>query len=196
MSKSKAKGTLAETAVARFLLEHGWPFCERRALRGTYDMGDITGTPGICWEVKYAGGAIKMSAWMAETEQETINSGADVGVLVIKPPGIGMTRVGKWLACFGTKHYDELALASPLDLKFGVPQTYNSTRVMEDLVRLGEESIGLVVARAWAPGMKDFPMTWYHVMYLEDAVTLLRSAGYGNPPEQERVHNGEEAQDL
>lgn len=181
MSKSKQKGTSAETAVARYLFSHGWPFVERRALAGANDLGDITGTPGLCWEVKYAGGNIKMSEWMGETEVETANAGAAVGILVIKPPGIGMTRVGKWLAVMSVKHNDELALASDLNIYFPPPITYTSANVLEELATSKQLLSGaLPVVQAIPPRMKDFPMTWYRVMYLEDAVTLLHSAGYGD----------------
>ncbi|NAE18288.1 hypothetical protein, partial [Enterococcus hirae] len=45
-------GTAAETATVRYLRTAGFPHAERRALRGTHDCGDITGTPGLAWEVK------------------------------------------------------------------------------------------------------------------------------------------------
>lgn len=181
MSKSKQKGTSAETAVARYLFEHGWPFVERRALAGAHDLGDITGTPGICWEVKYAGGNIKMSEWMAETEVETANAGAAVGVLVVKPPGVGMTRVGKWLAVMSAKQNDELMIAGDLGYAVSEPITYTSEKVLERLASIkGRAPHYIVVVQAIPPRMKDFPMTWYRVMYLEDAVTLLHSAGYGD----------------
>lgn len=50
MSKSKAKGTAAESAVVKYLREQGWPSAERRALNGASDRGDIAGVVGtvIC----------------------------------------------------------------------------------------------------------------------------------------------------
>ena len=45
-------GTAAESAVVKVLREHGFPHAERRALHGSIDLGDITGTPGLAWEVK------------------------------------------------------------------------------------------------------------------------------------------------
>jgi len=52
MSKAKAKGTSAETAVVKYLIDNGFPYAERRALNGALDLGDITGTPALAWEVK------------------------------------------------------------------------------------------------------------------------------------------------
>ena len=45
MSKAKAKGTAAETALVKYLRDHGFPGAERRAMTGEFDQGDVTGTP-------------------------------------------------------------------------------------------------------------------------------------------------------
>lgn len=103
VNRPKAIGTAAETAVVRYLRLHGFGQAERRALTGTYDQGDITGTPGICWEVK-AGKAAKTAsdgqvvAWLNETEAERVNARADVGVLVLARAGIGPLNAGQWWA--------------------------------------------------------------------------------------------------
>jgi hypothetical protein len=94
VNPSKALGTQAETLVTRYLQENGFGTAERRALHGTYDLGDITGTPGICWEVKSGHAAETASdglinAWLAETEAERKNAKAVVGVLVVKRKGKG-----------------------------------------------------------------------------------------------------------
>jgi len=101
VNPSKAIGTQAETLVTRFLQENGFGTAERRALHGTYDLGDITGTPGICWEVKSGHAAETASdglinAWLAETETERKNAKADIGVLVVKRKGKG--AAGDWWA--------------------------------------------------------------------------------------------------
>jgi hypothetical protein len=96
MSKSKQKGTLAETAVADFLRQT-FPSVERRALSGVNDKGDISNVPGCVIEVKNQR-SYKIHEWMKETEIERINAKADFGVLVIKPNGIGVSRVSDWWA--------------------------------------------------------------------------------------------------
>ncbi|MFC5187111.1 hypothetical protein [Actinomadura harenae] len=103
MNKPKQRGTAAETAVVRYLRGHGWPSAERRALRGRDDAGDITGTPGIAWEVK--GGDMARNAsdndiarWMVETEVERANARAAVGVLVVQRRGVGAPNAGRWWA--------------------------------------------------------------------------------------------------
>ena len=102
MSKAKQKGTAAETALVRFLQGQGFPNAERRALGGGgagEDLGDITGIPALCMEVKNHA-TYKIPAWIKETETERQNAKADFGILVVKPNGIGMTpdKVGKWWA--------------------------------------------------------------------------------------------------
>jgi len=101
MSRPKAIGTAAETAVVRCLNANGWPHAERRALRGRDDAGDITGTPGICWELKAGDAAHRASdtlidGWMRDTELERGNAGADLGVLVLRRKGKG--DPGDWWA--------------------------------------------------------------------------------------------------
>lgn len=103
MNKSGDLGTMAETATARYLASDGWPSAERRRPNGQYDRGDITGCPGLVWEVK--GGKAAESAsdcqvldWLVETEIERLNASADFGVLVMKRKGIGYSRAGEWWA--------------------------------------------------------------------------------------------------
>lgn len=103
MSRPKDIGTAAESAVVRFLAAHGWPSAERRALTGALDCGDITGTPGLCWEVKGGRAAEQasdglISDWLEETERERLNASADLGILVTKRPGYGPARAASWWA--------------------------------------------------------------------------------------------------
>lgn len=102
-NKSGAIGTATAEAVVRFLRGAGWPAAERTALHGVNDVGDITGTPGIAWEVK--GGAAAETAsdglvetWLADTERERLCAGANVGVLVLKRRGVGPANAGRWWA--------------------------------------------------------------------------------------------------
>jgi hypothetical protein len=96
MSKSKKKGTLAETAVADYLRQT-FPAVERRALQGKFDTGDIAGVPNCVVEVKNQR-SYKIHEWMKETETERVNAAANLGVLVIKPNGVGVSNVDKWWA--------------------------------------------------------------------------------------------------
>ena len=100
LSKAKQKGTSAETALVRFLQGQGFPGAERRALGGGgagEDLGDITGTPCLAWEVKNHA-TYKIPAWLRESQIEAENAKADFGILAVKPNGIGLTNAGNWWA--------------------------------------------------------------------------------------------------
>ena len=94
MSKQKQKGTLAETAVADYLKQY-FPAVERRTLGGQFDKGDIAGVPNAVIEVKNQK-AYKFPEWVKETETERINAGEPIGVLVVKPNGVGVSKVDQW----------------------------------------------------------------------------------------------------
>jgi hypothetical protein len=94
MSKSKQKGTLAETAVVEFFKTF-FPKVERRVLYGKNDKGDVAGVPNFAIEIKNQK-TYKISEWLEETEQERINAGEPYGVLIVKPNRVGVGSVGRW----------------------------------------------------------------------------------------------------
>jgi hypothetical protein len=111
-------GTAAETLTVRYLREHGFPQAERRALRGQSDAGDITGTVGLCWEVK--GGDTAKSAsdnqlrlWLAETDRERGNAQADHGILIVQRP---RKNVAAWWAVMWADDFITLAGGDPRSL--------------------------------------------------------------------------------
>jgi hypothetical protein len=72
---SKKKGTAFETAVVDYLRANGFPFAERRALRGTMDAGDVAGIVGWTLELKNCR-ALDLGPWMTEAHHEAANDGA------------------------------------------------------------------------------------------------------------------------
>lgn len=78
MSRQRAKGTAFETAVCS-VLAPWFPYCERRALRGANDGGDIAGLPipievkntktidlaGACTEAETAAQRLGVAGWAA-----------------------------------------------------------------------------------------------------------------------------------
>jgi Holliday junction resolvase-like predicted endonuclease len=91
-NKSKAKGTRAETAVARYLVAHGWE-AKRKALSGSKDCGDLAvlAPTGLNWmtiEVK-AGkqtanpSRSQIDEWLRQAWVEAQNSGEKLAILVI-----------------------------------------------------------------------------------------------------------------
>lgn len=112
-------GTAAETAVVRHLHANGFPHAERRSLRGALDAGDITGTPGICWEVKGGDAArtasdLTISRWMQELAVEISHADADVGLLVIQRAGVGPANAGRWWAYMPAFQVADLTAPEPL----------------------------------------------------------------------------------
>lgn len=83
-TKSKQRGTAAETAVVRYL-QNWWPAAERRALSGNKDKGDVAVIPGVVVEVKAAARPM-LAAWRREALVEMRNAGASACILVVKRP--------------------------------------------------------------------------------------------------------------
>ncbi len=88
MSKSKQKGTAAETAVVKWLQCNGYPDVERRALGGVLDKGDIAGLRSMVLEVKDHA-RMDLAGWIGEAEQERVNAGASHCAVVHKRRGKG-----------------------------------------------------------------------------------------------------------
>jgi len=90
---NRNRGAAAERAVAKWLRANGFPQAER-AIRAAYvgadhvlpDPGDITGTPGIVWQVKDCQ-VERIGQWLAETEKQRAAADADYGVLVVRRRG-------------------------------------------------------------------------------------------------------------
>ena len=109
VNKSGNIGTAAETAVVRVFNANGFPHVERRRLRGNKDCGDLSGIPGVVVEVKGGNAARNASdrlieSWLDETQVETVNAGADIGVLIVARRGIGPANAGQWWAITRNRH--------------------------------------------------------------------------------------------
>ena len=95
MSKSKQKGTAAETAVVNYLKDKGYVHVERRSLNGAYDRGDIAGIQSVVIEVKDHA-RMELAQWVSELLVEIENDKAKTGVVIHKRRGT--TDVGRWYA--------------------------------------------------------------------------------------------------
>lgn len=83
MSRQSRAGNAFAEKVAAFLREEGFPYAERRVLYGANDRGDLTGTPGITWQVK-ATKDIDLAEGTKEANQQAANNGDVVRILVNK----------------------------------------------------------------------------------------------------------------
>ena len=101
VNRSKNIGTSAETHVVRYLQANGFPHADRRALKGSLDVGDILVCKGLIVEVK-AGAAAENASdgqlrlWCAETAREKVNAKAETAFLVVKRSGHGVGKIGGW----------------------------------------------------------------------------------------------------
>jgi len=87
MSKSKAKGTAAETAIVNYLNERKWEV-KRRPPQGANDKGDIDcGNYPFILEVKNCK-QMKLSEWVDEAEVEAGRAAVDYPWLDNPPAGI------------------------------------------------------------------------------------------------------------
>lgn len=83
MSKGKAKGTAAETAILRWLQDNGI-LVVRNPPSGAKDKGDLSILdPAVTIEVKNHR-AMSLAEWVDEAEVERVNAGTDIGIVAHK----------------------------------------------------------------------------------------------------------------
>lgn len=192
MSKSKAKGTAAETAVVNALQRLGWPHAERRALQGAVDKGDIAGMPGVCFEVKDTK-TWQVAGWLQETLDERVNAKAAHGILVIKLPRVGHANAEKWLTVMDDDQARILWVeAMPklpqstlvplyvrtikaLGMDAGVVELKDVERELEEA---GKPPLGVVRVKRRLSVLNAEP-SYYNLMRLDARCRLLTYAGYG-----------------
>ncbi len=102
---SKRKGSAWELAIAKYLVEQGWQFAERRIAGSTIDKGDIYGIIGCVIEAKNEK-RIDLSGYLKELDTEMKNAKAATGVVMIKKKGT--TDVGEAYAAMPIKEWVKL----------------------------------------------------------------------------------------
>lgn len=170
----KIKGTKAESAFVTWLQANGFPYAERRSLNGAQDRGDVTGCPGLVFEVKDQA-LWKLAPWLRETAVERENARADFGILIIKPPGIGHVNPGNWAAVMyqgefrrliGDElltHWYEEVIAPRAITKYRAIFAKQPKRILTVIKALGVAETDL----------------WYVSCRVSELVELLRRRGYG-----------------
>lgn len=98
MTKSKAKGTRAETECVKYLREHFYA-AERRTLSGSKDKGDIAGIPNCVGEIK-AQVKQELAKWYRETLTEMVNADAANCFLVVKVPYKSVPKWDFWIPAY------------------------------------------------------------------------------------------------
>ena len=141
MSKAKAIGTRAETAVRNYLLSVGYSTLDahRNVLTGSLDQGDVwlrdENYGLIVFELKGGDMAKKASyeqcqTWFKEAQREKENADASFGFLVTQRAGVGYPRAGQWWA------YATVGDLAKLRYGIGIPEDTLVRITLADLVRL------------------------------------------------------------
>lgn len=179
--RPKDKGTQAESWGVEYLQHNGFPFAERMTLSGSKDRGDIKLCPGVIAEAKNCA-TLKLPAWFAELSAEITNANAKHGFLLIKPAGLGRTRVGQWWAGMTVEGYSALHREAGLppmiaELEFLPGHRYKGELPGRIAALRDHQEFGFVGISP--TGVMDIS-SWYVMTQLEQIVGLLRLAGYGN----------------
>ena len=90
VASRKRRGRETELIVAGYLAAHGWPFAEATG-SGTPGR-DVTGTPGLAFEIKARRGFDVMAAM----RQAIRNAGCDIPLIIMRPDGAGPATVAAW----------------------------------------------------------------------------------------------------
>lgn len=90
---ARRKGARAEVDLVRWLQANGFPYA-RTSQRGSAGP-DVTGTPGIAWEVK-ARERVDLAAFVDQADAQRDYAGASLGVVVIRRRG--RPDPGSWYA--------------------------------------------------------------------------------------------------
>lgn len=98
MTKSKAKGTRAESECVKYLREK-FAAVERRTLSGSKDKGDIAGIPNCVGEIK-AQVKQELPKWYRETLTEMVNADAANCFLVVKVPYKSVAKWDFWVPAY------------------------------------------------------------------------------------------------
>jgi hypothetical protein len=101
----KRKGSAWELAIAKYLVDKGWKFAERRIAGSTLDKGDIYGIIGCVIEAKNEK-RIDLAGYLKELEVEITNAKAATGVVMVKKRGT--TDVGEAYAVMPIRRWVEL----------------------------------------------------------------------------------------
>ncbi len=181
MSRSKDKGTRAETAVVDYASHSGFPYADRLTLKGSNDRGDVGWCPGVISEVK-DDKSFDLAGWLRETEVEKRNANAQWAFLVVKPAGVGYSRVGQWWSVMYAGDWDQLhrkaAFSAPLPEPYVLlPGSSYKSKLAGMALHRGFSG----VVEICPVGVKD-ELKRYVVTRLEAQVGLLRAAGYGEDP--------------
>lgn len=98
-----------EIPVEQNFIARGFHRVYRLGKQGTKDKGDIGGIDDVCIEVKNWG-TYHFGPWMKELAKKKANKAAKIGALLVKPKGIGKTRVDQWWVVMTVGDFENLLI--------------------------------------------------------------------------------------
>jgi hypothetical protein len=108
---SGAKGYRGEFPIVEYLKRRGFKYAYRLKQQGVQDKGDVGHIEDVVIEVKNVA-KYALAEWMKELAYEKRNARAVTGAVVMKPKGIGDTRVGDWWAVLTLEDYVGLLIGA------------------------------------------------------------------------------------
>lgn len=140
----REKGLRAERDVVRYL-RTWWPHAERAvrtgyrtSTRDSADPGDISGTPGIAWQVTDRADLEQdavLTRRLDETEAQRVAAGADLGLLVQRRRGV--SDPGRWWVWMDAGQFADLCYADHVPDRLGWPIRTELRHVVPLLVQAG-----------------------------------------------------------
>lgn len=116
---SQRKGKEYEQRLARYLVEQGWPDAKRSVRSGwsnsrseSQDEGDITGTPGLCFQLKAGDVELVPGAGLDRIYRETVAQARDRLPLIVNRR-VGVADPGGWFAWLSSASYASVVLGVP-----------------------------------------------------------------------------------
>lgn len=153
-------GKETEQLVARYLRSRGLEGVERAVRTGfrtrdraVADSGDLTGWPGVCVQVKslrpHNAAERQTRTWLAETEEQRVQSGASVGLLVVRR--WGTTNAGEWWCFVQLGTLLHLAAEAAGRMVPSMPQTVREAPVRLEL----SDAVTMMQTWGWAPAQPE-----------------------------------------
>lgn len=112
-----------EIPVEQNFIARGFHRVYRLGKQGRVDKGDLGGIDGVCIEIKNWG-TYHFGPWMNELATEKANAVAKIGALIVKPRGIGKTRVDQWWVMMTVADFQRLLVEAgygPYEAQEGAP---------------------------------------------------------------------------
>lgn len=98
-----------EIPAENHLIARGFHRVYRLGRQGSKDKGDIGGIDDVCIEVKNRA-RYDLPGWMRELAAEKKNKAARIGALIVKPKGVGKTRVDQWWVVMTMGDFEQLLI--------------------------------------------------------------------------------------